>query len=418
MMNLNVSSKNEFTKKARRRQEMKLEDIDLRKIKSTLVITFNGRSGSYLLSNLLDNHSKVLSCPPHSIQWVMEKIDESFSSGVVANIATYPKELVNWIINNFPLLFKSRIQDNEALILKRLDISGMQIYRSMLVEVELFREIAEKLVVSHLKRYENYISGFDILPLIHWAYALARGRRITTDSPIISWQRHNFINDSALDAIETHIRSPIFLTTIRQPEDALDSMLNWLSSHYKTKKIMFRAMISAFACNFNKRQTVFPQWAIRFEDIHRNTEALMKKLCARLDIPFEPTLLKTTLDGETSVWEVRGKSITGTNQNLLKNDTFLTLTPFDIIFFNLLFARYYDHFGYEMYSYTTRFINLDPRMLTKDSAVEFMSAIQDSKLSYLANLTFEPNTDDLCHLRTLMGKTWNLAKEPLEVISV
>ena len=416
-MNLNVSSKNVFEKKSERRQQMKLEDIDLRKIKSTLVITFNGRSGSFLLSNLLDNHSEVLSCPPDSIQLVMEKIDESFSSGVVQNLETYPKELVNWIIIKFPLLFKSIIQDNVVPTLERVDISGMQTCRSMLVEVELFREIAEKLVVSHLERYEDHISGSDILPLIHWAYALARGRRITTDTPIISWQRHNFINDRALDAIETHISSPIFLTTIRQPEDSLDSLLTFLQSHFKTKKVMFRHLLSSFAVNFNKRQTVFPQWAIRFEDMHRNTEALMQNLCARLAIRFEPTLLETTLDGELCVWQVRGKSITGTNKNLLKKDTFVTLTPADVIFFNLLFARYYDHFGYEMYANTIRFINFDPGMLTKDSAVEFMSVIQDSKKSYLANLTFEPNTNDLCHLRTLMGKTWNLAKEPLELIS-
>jgi hypothetical protein len=51
-------------------------------------------------------------------------------------------------------------------------------------------------------------------------------------------------------------------------------MLNWLSSYYKTKKIMFRDIIRAFVCNFNIRQAVFPQWAIRFEDIHRNVEAL------------------------------------------------------------------------------------------------------------------------------------------------
>ena len=416
-MNLNLSSKNMSMKKNKPLHEIKLKDIDLRKIKSTLVITHNGRSGSHLLSNLLDNHSEVLSCPQDSLQWVMEKIDASFSDGVVQNIETYPKELVDWIITNFPLLFKSIIQDNKVPILERLDISGLQIFSSMLVEVELFREIAEKLLVSHLERYENHISGFDILPLIHWAYALARGRRITTYTPIISWPRHNFITNYALDAIETHIISPIFLTTIRQPEDALDSILTWLKLHFKTKKVMFREIISSFAYNYNKRQTVFPQWAIRFEDIHRNTEGLMKNLCARLYIHFEPTLLETTVDGEQSVWQVRGQSVTGTNKNLVKKDTFATLTLADVVFLNLLFTRYYGHFGYEMNARTIQFINFNPAMLKKDSAIMFLSAIQDSKHSYLANLTFDSPKDDLLNLRTLLGNTWNLAKEPLELIS-
>ena len=60
---------------------MKVEDVDLRRIKSTLIINYCGRSGSYLLSNLMDGHSEILSCPPHSLNKVIENIKLSSFSG-------------------------------------------------------------------------------------------------------------------------------------------------------------------------------------------------------------------------------------------------------------------------------------------------------------------------------------------------
>ena len=394
------------------------ECIDLRRIKSTLVVTHNARSGAHLFSNLMDNHSEILSCPPDSLPWIIEKIDTECFESIINTNKVMPKDLVNWITTNCPLLFKT--QNNKRInksMPARTDLSGFRVTVSMLVGIDTFRLIAENLVATHMKKYNNDIKASDILSLIHWTYALARGRLISTDTPIICWQRHNFIPNKALANIISNTINPIFITTMRQFEDALDSFLSWLRPHYETKIQMFRVCVISFAFNLNKRQTSAPQWAVKFEDMHTKTDSLMKNICEKLNIEFEPTLLETTLDGEPCIWNVRGKLITGTNQELRRRDKFTILNNADIIFINLLFARRYKHFGYEHQDATIEFTKGNPSNLSFNNLIRCLEAVQVSGRSYLANLTFETNPEDLLNLRNILSHSWHPDLHPLDLIT-
>ena len=391
--------------------------IDLRRIKSTLVVTHNARSGAHLFSNLLDNHSEIMSCPPDSLPWIIEKIDTKCFKSIIKVDKVVPQELVSWIITHCPLLFKTVNNEttNKSMPVRE-DLSGFRVTVSMLVTTDTFRLIAESLIAAHMKKYNNEIKAIDILSLIHWTYALARGRVISTDTPIICWQRHNFIPNKALANIISNTINPIFVTTIRQFEDALDSFLSWLRPQYKTKTQMFRVCVISFACNLNKRQTSAPQWAVKFEDMHTNTDTLMKNICEKLNIEFEPTLLETTLDGEPCIWNVRSKLITGTNKKLRRRDKFTILNNADIIFINLLFASRYKHFGYSYQDATIKFTNSDPSNLSFDNLVRCLEAVQVSGRSYLANLTFETNPDDLLNLRNILSHSWHPDLQPIDLI--
>ena len=392
--------------------------IDLRRIKSTLVVTHNARSGAHLFSNLMDNHSEILSCPPDSLPWIIEKIDTKCFESIINTNKIMPESLVDWITTNCPLLFKTQNNErNNKSVLARTDLSGFRVTVSMLVAVDTFRLIAENLIAAHMKKYNNDIRACDILSLIHWTYALARRRLISTDTPIICWQRHNFIPNKALANIISNTINPIFITTMRQFEDALDSFLSWLRPHYKTKAIMFRVCMISFACNLNKRQTSAPQWAVKFEHMHTQTDSLMKNICKKLNIGFEPTLLETTLDGEPCIWNVRSKLITGTNKKLRRREKFTILNNADIIFINLLFARRYKHFGYNHQDATIEFTKIDPSNLSFHDLVRYLEAVQVSGRSYLANLTFETNPDNLLNLRNILSHSWHPDLQPLDLIN-
>ena len=83
-----------------------VEEVDLRMIKSTLVIMYCGRSGSYLLSNLMDGHSEILSCPPHSIAKVIENISVILLDARKKSQLVTPDYLVKGIVEHQPFLFK------------------------------------------------------------------------------------------------------------------------------------------------------------------------------------------------------------------------------------------------------------------------------------------------------------------------
>ena len=394
-----------------------LTKVDLRRIRSTLIVTHNGRSGAHLFSNLMDNHSEVLSCPPDSLQWIVEDIhSESLISCVDSGKLTC-EVLVDWIVSHCPLLFNTSSKKNSAEgTIMRTDLSGFRVERGMLVNVDEFREIAVRLIRSHMKHYSQELKSSDIFSLIHWAYAMARGRELSTDNPVICWQRHNFILPESLDSVLKTTINPILITTVRRFEDSLDSFFSWLEPHYEQKVEMFRVVFGCFVFNLNKRLTGFPEWAIRFEDMHLHTEKLMKNICFKLGISFEPTLLKTTLDGLPCIWSVRGRLITGTNNNLKKSGNFKILNDADIIFLNLLLARFYRYFDYDFHHGTLAFVKCDPPSLDLHVLTNYLGAIQSTKKSYLANLIFEAMPEDALNLRHLLSRTWNSTLEPLELI--
>ena len=74
-------------------------------------VQFCGRSGSFLLSNLLDSHPNVLSCPPHSL---LNGLDKMYALMGDLRRTGQPKfnlnDFVAKICTLFPMLFKL---DNE-----------------------------------------------------------------------------------------------------------------------------------------------------------------------------------------------------------------------------------------------------------------------------------------------------------------
>ena len=416
-MNLESPGTITFPKQTQKISYLEGCEIDLRQVKATLIVMHNGRTGAHLFSNLMDNHSEILSCPPDSLHWIVENIhSEAFLEAITGKGFIY-KNLVNWVISNCPLLFKTQNnKTNETTTLVRTDLSGLQVDNKMLVEVDNFRLIAEQITLAHLKRYNNELKSSDIFSMIHWAYALAQGRTILTDNPVICWQRHNFILPDSLSTVLNCTINPILVTTIRQFEDSLDSFFSWLEPHYETKAEMFRVIFGCFSFNLHKRQMVFPEWAIKFEDMHLNTESLMKSICRRLCISFETTLLETTLDGHPCFWNVRGKEITGINKNLKRREKLTFLNNADVIFINLLVARFYKQYGYDFHPAALAFVNCDPAMLHIDDLAKYLAAIQDSKKSYFANLTFDATHGDVLNLSQLLKHTWNPALPSLELI--
>lgn len=408
---------------------MNIEDVDLRRIKSTLVIMYCGRSGSYLLSNLLDGHSETLSCPPHSVDKLIENIVLMIGDAKKHALPITPDYLIHKIVNNHPFLFKETdhtiltedfeeelrlATDNNADLKETGSAKGSKITATSNSEIGVdkvkFCYLAKSLMKFHLERYAEALTVSDIFSLVHWSYALALGHKISTKNPTICWQRHVHIPPNWVDLMATSVTNPVFVTIVRQFEDALDSHLEVMAPEFENKEDNWRVLTSQFAYNLGKKDIDIPQWAIRFEDMHINTEPLMRHLCQRLGVNFEPILLETTLDNQIYFFDKDGEPKTGTNKNLKRSAKFDNLSVPDIIFLNLLFCKHYEFYDYEFHPALLDFVECDPTSLSGQDLTDFLTGIQQSGKSYLGNVLIETDFQSVAQIAQQEFK-------PLELIN-
>ena len=360
-----------------------VQHIDLKNIKSTLIVTYCGRSGSYLFSNLMDSHPEVLSCPPDSLSKSLDSITKMFRH-IQNNPSSFTLEhFIEELILEHPNLF---IETNR----KKMGRIGEEKLAG--VPKEIFRSFAKALIMVHVTRYRTPLSVADIFSLIHWAYALAAGRKMSMKAPIICWQRHTIILH--LDSFhKEQLVNPIFITAIRRFEDSLDSHLwhmeNLLDANgeitFASKQKLCDVLVSQFISNLIRKPAQVHHYAIKFEDMHLNTDMIMMKVCNLLDIDFNPILLKTTLDGKPYHFEKSpGQFVTGVNKNLKKKSKYDILHASDVLLLNLLLGRYYVHYGYEFSNVFSNELEFDPNgEITELTIMNLINQTNHFKESYL-----------------------------------
>lgn len=338
-----------------------IQDVDLRNIKSTLVVMYCGRSGSFLFSNLMDHHPEVLSCPPGSLSHTISHIARIFTN-LMKNPNTFsPEFLIEELILDHPNLFLETNRNNYIGNTEEKKYSG--------VPRELFRAISKKLLEQHLMKTHGPLIINDIFSLIHWAYALSAGRKIRTAAPTICWQRHALILNNSVEFFDRCLSNPIYITAIRRFEDALDSHLSRMSIELdvngeplnNNKHDYCATYVSQFMFNLLRKPSSNRHYAIKFEDMHMHTYEIMNSVCEVLDINYDPILLETTLDGEQYHFEkVPGQFTTGVNLDLQKKSVFDFLNDSDVLLLNLILRRSYIDYGYEFSDQFVNKLGLDP----------------------------------------------------------
>ena len=385
---------------------MRIDQIDLRKIKSTLIVLYCGRSGSYLFSNLMDSHPEVLSCPPDSLENIIERVIRTLHSYQKDPTLFTPDKLINQLILDCPNLFIETSKKNlNGDIVEKLSTGVPQ---------EIFREKATSLLTSHINRYGFPIISSDIFSLVHWGYALALGREMNTEQPVICWQRHNIVTADKGPVYASNVINPIFITAVRRFEDALDSHLLVMKEYFDDQRELCETMFSQFVFTLCQKEISVPQYAIKFEDMHRNTEKLMSAVCKTLNINYHPILLDTTLDGEPYYFEKSpGKFVSGVNQKLQKKLMFDLLNESDLLLLNLLLKRDYIYYDYEL----SRLSQLGiPNHNIEDTGETIMDIFETTNLlnnSYL--LESLSNKDSVVYLPKVL--TQQIIKKDLEIIN-
>jgi hypothetical protein len=300
-------------------------------ISKVVCITFCGRSGSYLLSNLLDGHSNTLSLPPHAAINIIDVLASCGSKGESATaIATH-------IAQGLPYLFNDA--DHSAPLGDTTTAVGVSreefiaVYQSGLIRANACGPIT----IGTLFR------------LVFIAYAVCLKRDVSTIDPVIVWQKHVPIERAMRPAVENIIGGEVFfITCVRRPEVSLAAHI---AHHMKEKPInhlhsVFSQMFDAMIMAAEKSEDVAHEYAVRFEDCHQNTRKTMESICRLIGIDFEEILLQTTLDGELFYFTKNGKKITGTSPERAASKKTPLMNALDRIRIQMVMRPIYSAWGY------------------------------------------------------------------------
>ena len=319
--------------------ENSLEQIDLRRVKNISGICYSGRSGSYLLSNLFDSHSSVLSCPPHSLHNSPFTIIEILKH-VQANNISDSKSIISLIVKTHGYIFDGA---------EHASMLGEPYKKHPVgVDEDKFATFALKILNCHIQKYKN-LCPQDLFVLIHWAYESCKDNPITEKFPSIVWQRHIPLNQEQCAILENEFSNLFLITCIRRLENSFDSHLvhHIEEKPFGSPQDIFFTLIEQFCLSISKKTIKHPQYAVKFEDLHLNTEHTMRKLCNLLDIKFENILCETTLDGSPFHFYKNGNTITGTNKNLSTEVKTKMLTSADIYFMQIYFKKFFEAYSYD-----------------------------------------------------------------------
>ena len=97
--------------------------------------------------------------------------------------------------------------------------------------------------------------------------------------------------------------------------------------------------------------------AVKLEDLHRNPRQTMEKVCGWLDLPWNDSLLKSTVNGLQWWNEKNCLQVSGPNEAILKQNYYGNLVPaFDRFRFGILFSSYLVAWNYPVMAWQTSFL--------------------------------------------------------------
>ena len=309
--------------------------VDLKRLCDDLrvaSIQFNGRSGSVLLSNLLDGSDQIISCPPDSLTGVILR-------SLAIMTRDYSREDWPEIITKMaPNLIKHDEDINK-------DIG---------VPLDVFKDTLKKILQKTLPEdhtMDVYQLVGHVFRVIHISYAISNGDDLT-EKKLILWQQHMPMDtEKARNAVKC-LKNLTTITCIRHPIITIDShfwhVITQQGHELTNKQIQLLANSYLNSLGQYNFQDGIRHIAVKFEDMHTNTEKLMKSLANELCIDYCEKMLETTLDKKIYYFKAARGVITGTNPNITQLNKLKCLTSIDVILLKKMLQKVADFYKYDL----------------------------------------------------------------------
>ena len=252
-------------------------------------------SASSLMTSLLDFHPNVISTPDDVIGGFHDFWNEMGHLN--------RDDLINKFIESYAMLFDARLKNSgnvysgEILGFTKLGPNRDEV---LYVDREKFKNSMEKLIIK-----KNQVSRKLFFQSLHIAYAEALDR--TINDPIIVFGLHNTYAPERLQILLEDFKNVKFIQMVRNPVHVVASRFRWQSRIGNDVLRGFgRAIINASRGGVCDPLTPSSNWrAIRMEDLHLNPNETLNKLCDWLELPWNESLLKSTVNGK-KWWNLKG----------------------------------------------------------------------------------------------------------------
>jgi len=290
--------------------------IKIENIKGIIAITTFGRAGSGLMSSLFDGHKNTLSFPDCYLK--------SYYRFWEINKKKTKKQIIKSFFYYYGIYFNS---DNQANFLE-LENEGKILNKKLLYlgKTNGFNNLGskknEKIKVNK-KKFLFYLNKLlknkqfnrkNFFLAIHLAYTHVYNPKIKKFYKIVfslhspsSEDLHKFL----LDFPEAK-----FIQMIRNPVSSFTSAINaTLRGGYFTKRVL-----NYYTYLFTHKFTLVKKniFYIKIEDLHNNPSKILKKLCNKLGLPFQNSLLTSTFNKKKWFNEKGSKHLSGFSKNFIK----------------------------------------------------------------------------------------------------
>lgn len=307
--------------------------LDVGQVSRVVCIMSYTSSASCLMSSLLDNHPNVLSTP--------DNVMGDFQAFWERNASLSLDPLITEFMDEYAMFFDARmkrkgyegtVETGETLGFTKL---GPNRDECLEVDRDAFRRsVHESVDDAHSVPKKLFFQA------LHVAYGEALRREIA-DPPVIVFGLHSLIYEGRLQGLLEDFSDVYFLQMVRNPILATASRvrrqirLDWGVSWGFAK-----AMIGV--CRGGVTSPLVPdsRWrAVRMEDLHSAPEETMRKVCDWLDLPWDDTLLKSTINGKQWWNEKRSTRVSGFSPAIASQSFDEYLTGFDRFRLGVLLGR-------------------------------------------------------------------------------
>lgn len=286
------------------------------------VLVSGGRTGSDLFHSLLDGHKEVLSFPG------------------VFFFDIFLKKLKIKKINPGDLFIEMKKQffDSRMNIQERHDQLGVDKNEYYLVDKYIFLKKFNEL--SKKKK----LNKFTILLNLHLAYAYAKGEDISKKK-LIFLHIHHWHRLGSLNKLNFKL-----FYTIREPLANLSSAFkNWTS--YNEKLFSFHELCRYYerirnGIDYCQKIQTKDFYVIKLEDMHHNSEQVLKNFCKLFDLKFQKSLYSSTFNNRKWWGDALSKKyLDGVNKNFKSKLDKSLFYKYDIKYLksvmNVIYLNYY-----------------------------------------------------------------------------
>ena len=315
------------------------------KVKGMIGNTFFGRSGSFLLCSLFDNHPQILNFPQSNWTYFTKLLAKEIGSFEEKSSV----EFTNHILDNIPYLTEEgnandpwSIINSPGTIIQQIgEESGANIKIGPKRKI-LVKELTE--IFDIIKKEDKSLNLATLINALHVGYALALKRKITSKNVYILYGLHDY-EPEVIQMLSKEYPKFTLMISIRHPASTFDSHLyhhlfeSPHSDHMWTLGHLYRTLY--FSGQKVRGLTDSQQIGVKFEDVHEKTEVLMKALCRHFSLKWDPILLKSTMDGKIWWAKRNGRLISGPNSKvMIKSHKYKILKKIDLCLFSYLFDAY------------------------------------------------------------------------------